>query len=54
MLTVEPGPDVAPYHARQPVVLPQTRWTDWLSGEPNEGELLRPSQAGSLVVTNAS
>jgi putative SOS response-associated peptidase YedK len=26
MLTTEPGPDVAPYHGRQVVVLPSADW----------------------------
>src|SRR5438045_143890 len=30
MLTVEPGPDVAPYHNRQIAVLPSSDWRGWL------------------------
>ena len=30
MLTTEPGPDVAPYHNRQMVVLPPADWARWL------------------------
>lgn len=49
MLTTEPGPDLAPYHKRQVVVLPPDQWAAWLSHEPNEQELLGPSPAGTLV-----
>ena len=48
MLTTEPGPDVAPYHDRQVVVLPPPDWTAWLYLTKPEGELLRPLPAGSL------
>jgi putative SOS response-associated peptidase YedK len=49
MLTCEPGPDVAPIHNRQVVVLDRQNWMPWLQGAP-EGDLLRPSTAGSLRV----
>ena len=48
MLTTEPGPDVAPYHDRQVVVLPPADWTAWLYLTKPEGELLRPLSAGTL------
>lgn len=48
MLTTEPGPDVAPYHDRQVVVLAPPDWTAWLYLTKPEGELLRPLPAGSL------
>jgi hypothetical protein len=34
MLTCEPGPDVAPIHNRQIVVLDRDQWTAWLNPEP--------------------
>lgn len=53
MLTVEPGPDIAPYHDRQIVVLDQARGIGWLDlGRPQD-ELLRPSAAGSLNAEKA-
>ena len=52
MLTAAPGPDIAPYHDRQVVVLPQIDWKPWLDGYP-AGELLRPAPAGTLMVTAA-
>jgi putative SOS response-associated peptidase YedK len=48
MVTIDPGPDLAPYHARQIAVLPPEDWRPWLA----EGSLdpLRPLPAGSLNV----
>jgi putative SOS response-associated peptidase YedK len=48
MLTTEPGPDVAPIHNRQVVVLRPEDWTAWLDLSKPEGELLRPLAAGAL------
>jgi putative SOS response-associated peptidase YedK len=53
MLTTEPGPDVAPYHSRQVVVLPPSLWAQWLGGGANEAELLAPSPAGTLKAARA-
>ncbi|HYJ53823.1 MAG TPA: SOS response-associated peptidase [Allosphingosinicella sp.] len=53
MLTVEPGPDVAPYHNRQIVIVPRADWGRWLDGSAPAAELLRPSPAGSLAVKRA-
>jgi putative SOS response-associated peptidase YedK len=50
MLTTEPGPDVAPYHGRQVVVLPSTAWRGWLDYSTPASEALRPAPAGSLTV----
>jgi putative SOS response-associated peptidase YedK len=49
LLTTAPGPDMAPYHDRQVVVLPRETWRDWLDGGA-EADLLRPGPAGSLEV----
>ena len=50
LLTTAPGPDVAPIHDRQMVVLERTDWLAWLELSRPEGELLRPLPAGSLQV----
>lgn len=50
MLTAEPGPDVAPIHNRQIVVLPVGSWRDWLELRKPEAEILRHLPAGSLKV----
>lgn len=49
MLTVAPGPDIAPYHERQIVVLPRAQGMAWLDLAAPEGEILRPLPAGSLT-----
>lgn len=50
LLTVDPGPDIAPTHDRQPVVLARADWDRWLAGEDG---LLAPSPAGTWTVTEA-
>lgn len=50
LLTTEPGPDVAPIHDRQMVILERSNWSAWLLETGNEGELLRALPAGSLNV----
>ncbi len=50
LLTTEPGPDVAPIHNRQVVILERADWRAWLQHERPEGELLRPLPAGGLAV----
>ena len=53
MLTTAPGPDIAPYHDRQVVVLGRPNWAAWLDAACPEGEVLLPSSAGSLAVARA-
>jgi putative SOS response-associated peptidase YedK len=50
MLTCEPGPDVAPYHSRQIVLLDRRDWAGWLSGDVAAPELMRPVPEGTLTV----
>jgi putative SOS response-associated peptidase YedK len=50
MLTTHPGPDVAPYHNRQVVVLQPKDWAAWINLTKPEAELLRTLPAGSLSV----
>ena len=50
MLTTEPGADIAPYHNRQIVVLPQSDFARWLDPAVPARELLRPLPGGSLEV----
>ncbi|WP_105370724.1 SOS response-associated peptidase [Neorhizobium huautlense] len=50
MLTTAPGPDVAPIHNRQVVVLRPEDWPHWLHLTKPENELLRPLPEGSLAV----
>lgn len=51
MLTTAPGPDIAPYHDRQIVLLPPGRALEWLDLTRPEAELLAPCPAGRLQVT---
>ena len=51
MLTTEPGPDVAPYHSRQIVILERADWGRWLDGSAPAAELCRPLRAGALTVS---
>ena len=48
MLTMAPGPDIAPYHDRQIVILPPSQWADWLGPSPEAAIPALP--AGSLKV----
>lgn len=50
MLTTRPGPDIAPYHDRQIVLLRPDQALDWLDLARPEHDLLRPLPAGSLSV----
>jgi putative SOS response-associated peptidase YedK len=50
MLTTAPGPDVAPYHNRQVVVVRPEDWSAWLHLTKPEAEQLRPLPEGSLDV----
>ena len=44
LLTTEPGPDVAPIHDRQMVILKREDWSAWLDLTRPEAELLQPLQ----------
>ncbi len=50
ILTTEPGPEVAPIHNRQVVVLERADWAAWLDLTRPEAELLRALPMGSLQV----
>lgn len=50
MLTTEPGPDIAPYHDRQIVLLRREQAMDWLDLTRPEADLLTPAPAGTLAI----
>jgi putative SOS response-associated peptidase YedK len=50
MLTMEPGPDIAPYHDRQIVILERECWAAWLDPSVPAQSLIRPLAAGTLQV----
>jgi putative SOS response-associated peptidase YedK len=51
LVTCVPGPDVAPIHNRQPVILPRGAWRRWLTDPAWPGDLAAPSPAGGLRAT---
>ena len=51
MLTCPPGPDIAPYHDRQIVLLTPPDYARWLDGSAPAADLCRPLPAGTLAVT---
>jgi putative SOS response-associated peptidase YedK len=53
MLTCEPGPDIAPYHNRQVVLLSPQDCFGWLSPGTIAADFVKPLTEGSLVVTLA-
>lgn len=50
MLTMEPRPDIAPYHDRQIVILEREAWADWLDPSVPAQSLIKPLPAGTLMV----
>jgi putative SOS response-associated peptidase YedK len=53
MLTMEPSPDIAPYHDRQIAILDRQDWAAWLDPAVPAKEILRPLPAGSLLIEQA-
>src|SRR5260370_38085187 len=47
MLTMEPGPDIAPCHDRQIGILERKAWADWLDPSVSAESLIKPLPAGS-------
>ena len=50
MLTMPPGPDIAPYHDRQIAVLAHDQWADWLDPTVPAASIIRALPAGTLNV----
>lgn len=50
MLTMPSGPDTAPYHDRQIVILERSAWADWLDPTVSAKSLIRLLPEGSLSV----
>ena len=53
MLTMAPGPDIAPYHDRQIVILERDAWAHWLDPAVPAQSLIKALPAGSLQVEQA-
>ena len=54
LLTVPPGPDIAPFHNRQIALLSPPQWRAWLDGSASSKGLLQPAPAGGLSVRAAA
>lgn len=50
MLTLDAGPDVAPYHHRQVIPLARDQWAAWLDPATTAADALRILPAGTLAV----
>ena len=51
LLTVPPGPDITPYHHRGLALLKPPQWHSWLDGSAKSLDLLKPTEPGSLAVS---
>lgn len=49
LLTCPPGPDIAPYHDRQIVILPREHWAAWLDASRPQPPIT-PAPSGTLKV----
>ena len=50
LLTSAPGPDQAPYHNRQPVILERNQWGEWLNPTKDLAPAFLGSPAGVIAV----
>ncbi len=53
LLTSAPGPDQAPYHNRQPVILEHAQWADWLNPANDMAPSFKGSPAGRVTQSGA-
>ena len=53
LLTCAPGPDIAPYHDRQVVLLSPAQCFGWLDPASAAGDFVRPLPEGSLAVARS-
>jgi putative SOS response-associated peptidase YedK len=50
MLTMPPGPDIAPFHDRQIVILPRSQWAQWLdASQPQPAFAALPADSLNVV-----
>ena len=54
LLTCAPGPDIAPVHDRQVVILSPADWKAWLGAPAPDPRLLAPLPAGRIKVEQAA
>jgi putative SOS response-associated peptidase YedK len=50
MLTMPPGPDIAPYHDGQIAILDRADWAAWLDPSASAKTILKPLPPGALTV----
>ena len=53
IITCAPGPDCAPYHNRQPVILEREQWARWLDLDADPAPLLQAGGAGAIGAKRA-
>ena len=53
IVTTAPGPDCAPYHNRQPVILERDQWATWLDLTADPAPCLRAGLEGVIAVERA-
>jgi putative SOS response-associated peptidase YedK len=53
IVTTAAGPDCAPYHNRQPVILEAEKWATWLDLAADPAPLLQADRAGLITVERA-
>jgi putative SOS response-associated peptidase YedK len=54
IITTAPGPDCAPYHSRQPVILEPDQWATWLDLSIDPASVLRAGLEGVITVERAT
>jgi putative SOS response-associated peptidase YedK len=54
IVTTAPGPDCAPYHNRQPVVLEPDQWATWLDLGADPAAILKAGPKGVIAVERAT
>jgi len=54
LLTSAPGPDQAPYHDRQPVILERAKWGEWLDVANDMAPSFTGSPAGTIAAERAT
>ena len=50
LLTMPPGPDIAPYHDRQIAILDRADWAAWLDPSASAKAIFKPLPPGALTV----
>jgi putative SOS response-associated peptidase YedK len=54
LLTLPPGPDVAPFHDRQIAVLDRSQWADWIDPAVPAKDVLRTLPGGTFEIAQVA